>query len=442
MIPDRVPPQNIEAEQDLLSGCLFSDDIATECIDLLLPEDFYRPSHQKIFSGVIELKRSQSPVDLTTVTSWLRKSGDLESVGGSAYLTQIVQECPIPASVEHYAAIIKDAANLRRVISICNRMAMECFESRDNASSIIGSLQASALQLGEQSSTGAVHVKNLSQQSYERYEAWRTDKGPKVLKTGYHNIDAVSGGFIGPKLIILAARPGIGKTAFMCNMVEKMASEGISIGVFSMEMDKTEIDDRWYSSMTGINSVKLTSKTDLSEDEWKKINLACIRKMKWNVWVDDTGSLKINELCRRIRKMVHMGVEIVFIDQLSFISGNSKLSTFDRNTENVEALARLKKELRIPIVLLAQINRKSDESLSKEPQLSHLKNTGALEESADMVFLGFRRFPYTKEQKDENHAQWVLAKNRGGPTAKFEMFWIPKQSKFENLDWSDSHAGF
>jgi len=430
----KVPPQNMEAEESILCGCLTYQEIADEAVELLTPADFYKPAHSLIFSEIRAMKASGKPVDLVTVTHSLTERGLIERAGGVSYLSELLS-APVPVNVPYYASMVKSAAVLRETISLCHSVAGQCFDGGKAPAEIIAELQSKSLSLGAESIDDFTPMSELSKQSLDRYESLRTSQSGRFIKTGFSLLDSMTGGFRGSSLIILAARPGIGKTAMMCNMVENMSRAGVKIGVFELEMDKESLDDRWNASLADINTVRLTSTQKLDSDEWGRLVEVAGRKSQWPVWIDDTGGMSVGEICRRARKMKRLGCQIIFIDQLSFIRGDKKKSVFEVNTENVEALGQLKKELRMPVVLLAQLNRELEKrGGEKKPILSDLKNTGMLEEAADMVLLGYRRFPYTKLETDEHHAEWELAKNRGGPTMNMEMVWMPKQARFGNIE--------
>jgi replicative DNA helicase len=247
------------------------------------------------------------------------------------------------------------------------------------------------------------------------------------IKTGFRSIDSLTGGFWGALFIIIAARPGIGKTAFMLNMAKNMASCGHRVGIFSIEMDKESLIDRQIASLSGINSIRLRTGRIGTED-WKAINQAAEKIYNLPIVIDDTGGLTIQELKRRARLMAKKGAEIIFIDQLSKIRGGTGQSDWEKRSCVVNELAEFKKELRIPIVLLAQINRKAEDT--RKPSLNHLKSTGSLEEDCDLCLIGHRDFPYTRKPEDETKANWELAKNRNGATTDIPMQWDGKTTTF------------
>lgn len=427
-----LPPQNIIAEESILSGCLLYPDLAKEAATLLIPDAFYKTLNQKIFRSILKSIEKGITPDITSVYS------DLKNIEGiSIELNKITDE-PIPIDLKNTAKIINDCYTARLALIICQNTSAAIFDNIHSVEEIINTLQNQTLELGAESKESFITMCELTNQSIDRYELLKDQKATAGLKTGYYDLDSLTGGFRGSKLIIIAARPAIGKTAFMCNMIENMGKLRIKSGVFELEMDKEDLDDRWFASMSGINSIRLSTpplkkEHELNQKEWELLTEAASKKSEWPVILDDTGSLSVAEIKRRSRKMKQMGVEIIFIDQLSEIKGNSRKSLFESNTEIVEELGRLKKELRIPIVLLAQLNRQVENREDKEPRLSDLKNTGMLEEKADIVLLGYRKHVYTQAAEDETHAQWHIAKHRGGPTRKIEMIWHSKQARFENL---------
>jgi replicative DNA helicase len=276
----------------------------------------------------------------------------------------------------------------------------------------------------------------ITRESIERYEGLNKGATAKAVPTGFPIMDNyLGGGFRGGKLVIIAARPGVGKTTLANNMMKNMCRAGYCCGYFSLEMDSAENDDRWIAADSNVNTMKLYSEPGPSQEEWKRIIETAQRQSDWHLLIDDTGGLKIGEIKRRARQMVKAGAEIIFIDQLSKIGGKRNLSTFERNSEHVEELAFLKKELRIPIVLLAQLNRDLEKRQHKKPMLADLKNTGQLEEDADIALLGYRPGLYEQELPvDPEPAEWEIAKNRQGATRNIEMMFRRSRVKFYEVE--------
>lgn len=428
-------PQSIEAEEAILSGILFDNSTLLEVVDILLPQDFYRTSHQKIYSSVLDLYRSKEPVALPTLTNKLKEAGVLEECGGATYLVTLVSTVPLAVNPEHYAKIIKKASVGRQLIAAANEIAKSAYDPQLNILDVLDEAQTKIINIkAETGNDDFAWVQDLVIQRVEQYEKMAKQKGVLGIQTGFSDIDRLTGGFRGSKFIVIAARPRIGKSAIMLNMAAHMASAGHKVGIFSIEMDKEELIDRLVAAKSGVNSIKLLSGQGLSEENWGKINSAAEIIYSYPIVIDDTGGLKIQELKRRSRKMVKDGVEIVFIDQLSKIRGGKGRSEYEQRSSVVNEIAILKKELRVPICLLAQINRKLEDRTSKKPTLGDLKSTGSLEEDSDLILLGHRKYEYTKAEEDKHHAEWELAKHRQGATCNVEMYWNGKTVTFSEIE--------
>ena len=428
-----LPPQNIEAEESILSSCMLDPKAVDHAVDILSPNDFYRTAHKKIFEIIKFLYSKEQPVDAVTVANALKDAGKLEETGGGSFLFHLIDECPIAPNIEQYCKIIKTKALALQFINSASQSILSYYSSSDHdLSEILDAAQTEILQIGMGMRTESfTTMKELTEQSIDRYQALNEGRVREGVNTGFETLDILTAGLKGSLLIIMASRPGIGKTAMMCTMVKNIARSGHMAGIFELEMDKEALDDRWMASTTGINSMRFRYGTGPNAEEWKKILVAAEDKYKWPVLIDDSGGMKINELRRRARKMVRMGCEIIFIDQLSFIvPADRRKSEWENNTQHVKALGFLKKELRVPIVLLCQLNRELEKRAKKKPVLSDLKMTGQLEEEADMVLLGFRKYPYTQKDDDRDHAEWDLAKHRNGPTRNIEMVWHAKTTTF------------
>ncbi len=427
----KVPPHSPEAENSVLCSCLINPDHLDHAVSLLSPEDFYSSAHKKIFAAIASLHLGKKPVDLNSVSVALRESNHIEEIGGSAYLSSLT-DGPQAHNVEHFCNIIRKYATARRMIAAGNEITRMGFEATtDTVSEKTDKAHALVTELTINATQGAhTSASDLMVQTNDRYEGMNAGTNRTGIKTGFYEIDLLTGGFRNSRLIIIAARPRMGKTALMLNMAVNMARCGRRVGIHSLEMDKEELADRMIAAETGINSVRLSMGTGPNAEEWPKVNDAMSQISGYRVRIDDTGGLPIKELKARIRNWKKDGVDIVFIDQLSKIRGDRRKSRFEQATEIVEELAWLKKELRMPIVLLAQINRKAEERHDRKPTLADLKNTGQLEEDADIILLGNRAYEYTKAPEDENKATWELAKHRGGPCRMIEMGWNAKTTTF------------
>ena len=434
----KLPPQNIEAEQSILASCLITSD-ALEFTENLLPSDFYRTAHQKIFQVIISLLDKKQPIDLITVMTKLKESKQLDEIGGAIYLSELT-DIPIATGIKHYISMVKSTSIARQLIEASNEIANLAYQSNGNIIEVLEEAQTKIININfDLDNDNFVSVSDLTMQRVEQYEKMASSKKVLGITTGFSGLDRLTGGLKGSKFIIIAARPRIGKTALMMNLASNMAKAGHKVGIFSIEMDKEELIDRMISSKSEVNTIKLASGQWISSEEWVKIHDAAAKIYEYPIIIDDTGGLKIYELKRRAKKMVKEGVEIIFIDQLSKIRGGKGKTEYEQKTYIVNEIAILKKELRIPICLLAQINRKLEDRQNKKPTLGDLKSTGSLEEDADIILLGHREYEYTKAEEDINKAEWEIAKQKQGATCNLHMHWNGKTVTFSSIQEGDYH---
>ena len=424
------PPQNIEIEESILAGCMLSPELRDDALLYLDASDFYKILNQKIFTAISKLTDANKPTDVITVADHLRN----QDVAASEVAR--IMDTPLPSSVQVYADRLKRYAQLREVMQLCGHTIAACTQSNiDDLEEVLSEFQSKSLRVGQSIQTTWVEKDALGRESLQRYEELRKGSNAQSLPTGFPTLDKITGGgFRGPKLVIVAARPRVGKTALMCNMAANMAKRGIVCGIFELEMPREEIDDRWIAAGAKINSMKLSSEPGPNDSEWQQIKRVVEDQAGWPIMVDDKPAT-IGELKRRAKQMVKEGARIIFIDQLSSIGGNRRRDIFTRNTEHVEELKFLKKELGIPVVLLAQLNRELEKRTSKKPILSDLKNTGQLEEDADIILMGHRPYLYSKDDggRDESlrgYAEWEITKNRQGAEWNIRMNWAEEYQLF------------
>ena len=415
---NKIPPQSIETEESILSKILLFPD--SNMIEALTPEDFYKTSHQIIFKACFDLHKKKQNIDLVTVADSLK---DIKGIGSQ--LAQIT-EAPVATNTEQYVLKLKGYRALRNLIFKSQQIIDSCFitddpmETLDKAQSEINHIEIEGSKETFQAMPEAM------EEAYNRYEALNTGKKGLSIRTGYKELDYVLGGLRGSKLITLAGRPAMGKTAFMLNLARQISDK---VGIFSLEMDKEELIDRLICIESKVNTMRLTGTGPDSED-WRKLNNGMSILNNRQIIIDDTPA-SIMELKRRARLLKKMGCKIIFIDQLSKIKGDRTIKRFERISEQVNLLADLKKELRMPIVLLAQLNREVDKRNTKLPQLSDLKDTGSLEEDSDIVIFVHRAYEYNKDQELKKKAQIFVAKQRGGPTRIIESIgWDGKYTEF------------
>ena len=414
---------NLELEKHVLGGMIRDTDHCQTGLDMLSISDFHKTFHQQVFQAALDLSARKEPVDLVTVATRLK------TVDGYASQLADIGDY-FPSNMTAYCRKLKDLATRREAKHTALKFSAECDDPTVEISELLDRFQAAALGLDGGQDAPFQDMPTLAIQTVNRYGHKHERTG---IKTGFSVFDSLTGGLGGSAFMIISARPSMGKTSMAVSMTRNIARAGHHVGIFSIEMDGQQLMDRLFSMETGINSVRLSTRAKITREEADRITAAAESIAAWPILIDDTGGLSISELKRRCRRMKKAGVEIIFIDQLSKITGGQGRSEYEKKTDVVNQVAALAKELRIPVVLLAQINRNIESRADKAPTLADLKSTGALEEDADMILLGHREYVYSQDPADKYRAQWELAKHRAGPTRKIEMAWNPKLTLFEDL---------
>jgi replicative DNA helicase len=410
LLLQKTQPQNIDAEEAVLSA-IFINSSLLENIPDLKPEYFYKGAHKKIFAAVKTIEQKKEPIDLVSVAQELISRKELESVGGASYLTYISDSVPIAINVKNYAKIVMELAKARELITIASGIIEQGFNYKD-IEEYISDSQAKILQVQTTTSQDKIHtMESLVHEALDRIQDAQTRQIEIGYKLGFPTLDTCIQVF-GSKLILIAGRPGMGKTALALSIAKYLALREVKVGFLSIEMDKESLTDRLLSIESDINSLCFYARQTLGPESMVHLTNSAELLSTLPIYVDDSDC-KIQDVERKCRKMKKLGCDVIFIDQLSKIRGKSNQTKFESYTENCSSIALLKKELRMPIFLLCQLNRAVEATNDKKPSLSHLKQTGMLEEDADMVFLLFRP-GYYDEDADPSRTEIILAKNRQG----------------------------
>jgi replicative DNA helicase len=428
-------PHNLEAEKTVISAILQYPEIVPELVDMIEPGDFYNPKHRIIFQGVCDLVSRKEPVDLATIADTV----DVQFPAVGSYLSEIADKAPT-SQVQNHVRLVLEHSALRQAISLCNKSLSDLYNCNGNASDVIDEIQTKFLQLGVRGTKQQYEtMRELMHQTIDRYRSLREGK-ERGIKTGFFLLDQATGGFRGSQFIVIAGRPGMGKSSLALNMADYCGQCAIPCGIFSLEMDKEEWNDRHITLKTGISTSRLNKDGGADARDWQSIMNAASVIAEYPIMLDDNGGLTVAEIKRRARLMVKNGARIIFIDQLSKIRGRGK-DRFEKAANVVNELSIFPKEVRIPIVLLAQINREAEKRggqgvtrWTHKPTVSMLKDTGTLEEDADIVLLVYRPYVYTKAREDDGFANVEIAKHRGGPTLDIELKWDGRRMAFSNPD--------
>jgi len=434
----RLPPHNLVAEESLLSAILIDNTMLSDVLEVLVPEDFYKTAHQKIFSAVIDLFNRDEPVDLVTLANLLNEQGRLEKIGGATYLARLVDTAPMAVNARHYANIVQGKASLRRMIEKANAITKQCFEDRGDVDAVIDFAETAIFELSENRSRQSYYP--LSKMVDSNIDALVERQGNKSMitgvPTGFTLFDHKTSGLQKSDLIILAARPGMGKTAFALNIARHAALQAdIPAVVFSLEMSKEQLSMRMLSSEARLDSTRLRSGF-ISQDDWMKITEAAGNLSNAPIFIDDSPVLTAMEIRAKARRLkLDKNIGLIIIDYLQLMQGRRSAERRDLEISEISrAMKALAKELNIPVVALSQLNRMLEQRSDKRPQLSDLRESGALEQDADVVAFIYRDEIYNKDENNPNKgkAEIIISKQRNGPTGTVPLVFLNTYTRFEN----------
>lgn len=437
-VQTKLPPHHVEAEESILSAILLDNDTLTDVADILRPHDFYKPSHQLIFKAMSELYSKGEPVDLVTLVNHLKESGKLEETGGAAYLARIMDSVPITVNAEYHARIIHDKASLRRLVEKSTEIIHRCYEERGEASEIIDFAQSAIFNVADNTLKPSFsHISELIIQNTITLEERQNNNSEySGIPSGYKQFDALTSGLQNSDLIILAARPSMGKTAFALNVARNVAiNENKMVAVFSLEMAKEQLSMRLLTAEARVNSDKL--KTGLiDEDDWLRVTEAASVMSEAPIYIDDTPNITAMEIRAKARRLkLDNELAVIIIDYLQLMKGPSMGDRRDLEIAEISrSLKSLAKELNIPIIALSQLNRMLEQRSDKRPLMSDLRESGAIEQDADIIVFIYRDEVYNKEENNPNKgkAELIVAKNRNGATGKAHLTFIGQYTRFEN----------
>lgn len=433
-----LPPQNIEAEESILSAILLDNNTLFEVLEILSPEDFYRSVHQKIFTSIAELFAKNEPVDLVTLTNILREKDWLEKAGGATYIANLVDTAPLAVNAQHYAKIIHDKACLRRLIEKTNTITRRCFEDRGDVDNVIDFAESSIFEISENKIKPAFYP--IGKLIEGNIDALEERQGNKTLvtgiATGYTKIDELTAGLQKSDLIILAGRPGMGKTAFALNIAKNAAvDDNIPVAIFSLEMSKEQLSLRMLSSEARIDSSRLR-RGFITQDDWIKITDAAGVLSQAPIFIDDSPNITTLEIRAKSRRLkMENNIGLIIIDYIQLMKSRGFAERRELEVSEISrSLKALAKELDLPVVALSQLNRKLEERSDKRPQLADLRESGALEQDADIVAFIYRDELYNRDENNPNRgkAEIILAKQRNGPTGSSTLTFLDTYTRFEN----------
>ena len=444
----KIPPHDIEAEQAVIGSMLTDKDAVVDSIEVLKPDDFYRQDNKTIYEAITNLYNRAEPIDIITVKAELISLGKFEAVGGLEYLAVLPDKVPTTANVEKYIRIVEEKSILRKLIRTSNELIDLGYAETEDLDTIMDQAEKKIFEIAQgKNQKGYTPLKEVLVETFAEIEKLYNQKEPITgIPTGFSDLDYKTAGLHNSDLILVAARPSMGKTAFVLNVAENVAiKQGITTAIFSLEMSNVQLVNRMLSLESTVDADKLR-KGRLDSSDWGKLVEGADSIAKSHLIIDDTPGISISELrsqCRKYKMENDLG--LVIIDYLQLMSGNGSSRSESRQQEisdisrSLKALAR---ELEVPVVTLSQLSRAVEQRPDHRPMLSDLRESGAIEQDADVVMFLYRDDYYNKDTEIKGVAEIIIAKQRNGPIGTVKMAWIPEQTRFANLLDKKKQPGF
>ncbi|KKQ73690.1 MAG: Replicative DNA helicase [Berkelbacteria bacterium GW2011_GWB1_38_5] len=436
----KIPPQNTEAEQSLLGSILMDKDAIIKVADIVQPEDFYREDNGIIYSAILKLYEKRKPIDVVTLTNELEKNKNLKTVGGATYITTLVNSVPTAAHVVSYGQIIQQKATLRRLISAASSIVEFGFDENSDLESILDKAESTLFAVSQKYvKQYFTSIKDILEESFERIDKLHKDKGLlRGVPTGFKDLDNILAGMQKSDLLILAARPSIGKSSFALNIADHVAcDQKMPVAIFSLEMSKEQIIDRFLCLRGAVDSWKLRT-GNLEDEDFGKLNYAMGVLSEAPIFIDDTpftNAMEIRTKARRLQMEQDLG--LIIIDYLQLMSG-AKARDADNRVQEVSEISRslkaLARELNVPVLAISQLSRAVEHRPDKRPMLADLRESGSIEQDADVVMFIYRDDYYDQDSDKKNIAEVLIRKHRNGPTGDIELYWKPEFMRFATIE--------
>lgn len=439
MLFDRIPPQNLEAEQAVLGAILLDSDALVTVMERIISEDFYSTKHQNIFDAMVELAEANEPVDLVTLTVRLQDKQRLEQVGGVSYLTQLANAVPTAANVDYYAQIIEEKSLTRRLIRAATQIASTGYSGSEAVGDLLSDAEQRIMEISQRrSSSGFISIRDVLMEVFERVEFLYQNKGGTTgIASGFRDLDKMTSGFQRSDLIIVAARPSVGKTAFALNIAQNVGiREKETVAIFSLEMGAAQLVQRMICAESNVDAGRLRT-GHLENDDWEKLTMAIGTMAEANIYIDDSPAVTVADIrakCRRLKK--EKGLGMILIDYLQLIHGRGRSG--DNRQQEVSEISRtlkqIARELDVPVIALSQLSRGVEQRQDKRPMMSDLRESGSIEQDADIVAFLYRDDYYNQDTEKKNIIEIIIAKQRNGPVGTVELAFLKHYNKFVSLD--------
>ncbi|HWR38192.1 MAG TPA: replicative DNA helicase [Patescibacteria group bacterium] len=437
---DRIPPQNVEAEQSVLGAMMIEREAISKAAEILRPGDFYREAHRLVFAAMMELFNKNDAVDMVTVTEVLRRDDKLEAAGGIAYVTALANSVPTAANVGYHARIIEEKALLRQLINTATNIAGMGYEAADEVATILDSAEKMMLEVSNRrGGQDFAAVKTIIFDVFDKVsELYASKGGITGLPTGFKDLDRLTSGLQPSDLILIAARPSMGKTAFVLNIAQHVAvRDKKTVAFFSLEMSKEQLVQRMLCAEAPIDAQRLRI-GELDDNDWKKLVTAADRLAGAPIFIDDTAGITVMEMRSKARRLkVEHDLQLIIIDYLQLMQGGTGSNRSENRQQEISEISRslkaLARELKVPVVALSQLSRGVESRQIKKPMLSDLRESGSLEQDADIVAFLYREDYYDPDTDKKNVTDIIIAKHRNGPVDSIELFFHKQFTKFSDL---------
>ncbi len=437
----KIPPQNLEAERSVLGAMLIDDNATGLALEIVDESCFYDASHRKIFSTILSLYNEHKNIDLITLSDKLKSDGQLEAVGGVSYLTQIIDFVPTSANVEHYAAIVKDKSVQRRLIQNATQIIGESYETKTNIAELVDRAEKLIFEiadLGERQR--AIHIKEVIKQSIEVIDMlYQRKEHVTGIPTGFTELDKITSGLQKSDLVIVAGRPSMGKSSFALSIAEHAGvDKKLGVAIFSLEMSKEQFAMRMLCSHARVDAQKVRSGF-LSPSDWPKLTAAAGKLSAAPIFIDDTPAISALELRAKARRLkANHDIQLIVLDYLQLMRGSFRSESRQQEISEISrSLKALARELNVPIIGISQLSRAVENRQDHRPQLSDLRESGAIEQDADLVMLLMREEFYIPTEENKGIADIIIAKQRNGPVGTVKLTFIKEYMRFENLARGD-----
>ncbi|MNM31341.1 Replicative DNA helicase [compost metagenome] len=430
-------PQSIEAEQSVIGSMIIDKTAIAQAAEGLKEEDFYRDSHKVIFKAIIKMFQKDMAVDLVTLLEYLKSTSQLENAGGATYVTEISGSVPTTANLSSYIKIVSEKSLLRRLIRASTEIIESSYNEQGNVEKVLDTAEKRIFDISEKRSTSDYEaLSDVLERSFQQIEKLFNNKGDITgVGSGFMDLDAKTSGFQKGDMVLIAARPSMGKTTFALNIAEHAAlREGKSVVIFSLEMSKDQLAYKLLCSEANVDMLALRT-GNLEDKDWDSIARASGPLSKAKIYIDDTAGVTVMEMrskCRRIK--IEHGIDLIMIDYLQLMSGSGSESRQQEVSEISRSIKALAKEMECPVIALSQLSRAPEQRADHRPMLSDLRESGSIEQDADVVMFLYRDEYYNKETEEKNVGECIIAKQRNGPVGTVKLAWLGQFSKFGNLD--------